>query len=113
MPKAVGFSRVERLAASLAGVEIGTSYGSPALKVGGRMFACIPTHRTAEPGSLAVRMSFVERDLRLQSQPDVYYLEPHYEAHPVVLARLDRLSDGDLTELLEVGWQFEKRKRRR
>ena len=80
---------------------------------GGRMFACVPTHKSAEPGSLAVRMSLVERDLRLRSQPDVYYLKPHYEPHPIVLARLAKLSDKALVELLEVGWQFERQARKK
>ena len=113
MPKPAAFSRVSRLGLRLDEVEIGTSYGSPALKVRGRMFACIPTHRTAESGSLAVRMSLVERDLRLQAQPDVYYLKPHYEPYPMILARLGKLSDEELAELLEVGWLFERSKRRR
>ncbi len=102
------FSRVERLGLRLADVEIGKSYGAPALKVRGRMFACVPTHRSAEPGSLAVRMSVVERELRLRLSPDVYYLKPHYEPHPVVLARLAKLADDELSELLETGWAFER-----
>ncbi|MGH7670436.1 MAG: MmcQ/YjbR family DNA-binding protein [Gemmatimonadaceae bacterium] len=113
MPKPAAFSRVSRLGLRLDEVEIGTSYGSPALKVRGRMFACIPTHRSAESGSLAVRMSLVERDLRLRAQPDVYYLKPHYEPYPMILARLGKLSDEELAELLEVGWLFERSKRRR
>jgi hypothetical protein len=104
---------MERLGLRLDGATVGTSYGAPALKVRGRMFACVPTHRSAEPGSLAVRMSFMERDLRLRDRPDVYYLKAHYEPYPVVLARVDRLSDDELAELLEVGWRFERGKRRR
>lgn len=104
------FERVKRLARPLADVEEGTAYGSPALKVRGKMFACIPVHRSAEPGSLAVRMSYTERDFRLAAKPDVYYVTPHYEPHPVVLARLDRLEDEGLAELLETGWQFERSK---
>ena len=107
------FSRVERLGLRLAEVETGKSYGAPALKVQGRMFACIPTHRSAEPGSLAVRMSLVERELRMRLRPDVYYVKPHYEPHPVVLARLAKLSDGELSELLETGWAFEQGARKR
>lgn len=107
MSEVTEFSRVERLGLQLPGVEAGTSYGAPALKVRGRMFACLPTHRSAEPGSLAVRMSLVERDLRLRNQPDAYYLKPHYEPHPVVLARLEKLSDHEVAELLETGWEFE------
>lgn len=112
MSKPSEFSRVERIGLELADVETGTSYGAPALKVRGRMFACVPTHRSAEPGSLAVRMSLVERDLRLLHRPDVYYLKPHYEPYPVVLARLARLSDDELTELLATGWDFERGKRK-
>jgi len=34
------------------------TYGSPSLKVGGQFFTCLPTHRSAEPNSLAVRIGF-------------------------------------------------------
>lgn len=112
MPRSTDFSRVERIGIEFDGVDAGTTYGAPALKVRGRMFACVPTHRTAEPGSLVVRMSLVERDLRLRSRPDVYYLKPHYEPYPTVLARLARLSDKELKELLEVGWRFERGNKR-
>ena len=103
------FDRVERLGLRLADVERGSSYGAPALKVRGRMFACVPTHRSADAGSLAVRMSLVERDLRMRDRPDIYYLRPHYEPYPVVLVRLASLSDDELSELLETGWEFERR----
>jgi len=32
-------------------VEESTAYGSPALKVRGKLLACVPVHRSAEPGS--------------------------------------------------------------
>ncbi len=106
------FNRVERLGLRLAEVEVGRSYGAPALKVRGRMFACVPTHRSAEAGSLAVRMSLVERDLRVRSRPDIYYLKPHYEPYPVVLVRLATLPDDELAEVLETGWEFERGRRK-
>ncbi len=108
MSSSVDFARVRRLAKDLQDVTEGTAYGSPALRVGGKMFACVAVHRSAEPGSLAVRMSFTERDLRLAAAPAVYYVTPHYEGYPVVLARLDRLCDDELRELLEVGHLFER-----
>lgn len=113
MAERTEFGRVEHLGLRLAEVEVGRSYGAPALKVQGRMFACVPTHRSAEPGSLAVRMSLVERDLRLRDRPDVYYLKPHYEPYPVVLVRLAKVSDDELAELLETGWKFEQGRRKR
>jgi hypothetical protein len=102
------FDRVRRLGLKLEGVKEGTSYGSPALKVRGKMFACIPVDKSAEPDTLAVRMSFLERDLRLQAKPNVYYLKPHYVGYPCVLVRLSKISDAALRELLETGWQFER-----
>lgn len=100
------FDRVRRLGLMLEGVEEGTSYGAPALKVRGKMFACVAINKSAEPDTLAVRMSFLERDLRLKAEPDVYYLQPHYVNFPCVLARLSKLSDEALRDLLETGWQF-------
>ena len=106
------FDRVRRLGRDLEDVEEGTSYGSPALKVFGKMFACIAVDKSAEPGTLAVRMSFLERDLRIQAEPDVYYLRPHYVNYPCVLARLSKISDDALRELLQIGWQFERSRKR-
>ena len=53
------------------------------------------------------------KDFRLREEPDKYYITPHYERYPVVLARLDRLSDEELRDLLLVGYNFERAKRKR
>jgi hypothetical protein len=100
------FARVRRLGLALPEVEESTSFGAPALKVGGAMFTCIPTNKAAEPDSLLVRLSFTERDLRLSFAPAIYYLKPHYEGYACVLARAKLLDDDGLKELLETGWQF-------
>jgi hypothetical protein len=100
------FDRVRRLGLRLPDVEEATSWGVPALKVRGKMFACIPTNKQAEPESVVFRLSFTERDLRLDAEPDHYYLKPHYVNYPCVLARVKRLSDAALKELLETSWRF-------
>ena len=100
------FDRVRKLGLRLEGAEEGTSYGSPALKVGDQAFASIPTNKAAEPDSIVVRLSFTERDLRLHAEPKIYYLKPHYEGYPCVLARVKLMKDDALEELLEAGWQF-------
>ena len=46
--KRMSFDSVRQLVRDLLDVEDGTAYGSPAFKVRGRMFACLPTHRSAE-----------------------------------------------------------------
>ena len=59
------------------------------------------------------RLGFIERDLRLDAEPDHYYLKPHYVNYPCVLARVKRLSDAALKELLETSWRFVQTTRQR
>jgi hypothetical protein len=106
------FERVRRLGVKLPDVEEATSWGVPALKVRGKMFACIPTNRQAEPESVVFRLSFAERDLRLDAEPNHYYLKPHYVNYPCVLVRVKGLSDAALKELLETSWRFAQTTRR-
>jgi hypothetical protein len=113
MAGASQFDRVRALARDFPDVIEGTAYGSPALRVGGKMFACIAVNKSAEPDTLAVRMSSTERDFRLRGEPEKYYLTPHYEGYHVILARLGELSDDELRDLLEVGYNFERAKRKR
>ena len=115
MAKGLGaaFDRVRELGLALPDVEAGTTYGSPALKVGGQMFACMAIHRSAEPDSLAIRVGFERRDGLIASDPATYYLTDHYVDYPVVLARLTRVHADALRELLHIGWRFVSDKRGR
>ena len=104
--KAITFDTVREMGLALPGVEEGTSYGSPSLKVGGKMFACIPVHRSAEPDSLAVRIDFEQRDELIAAEPATYYLKDHYVNYPVVLVRLSRINRDALRDLLLMAWRF-------
>ena len=104
--KSAGFDTVRKLGMALPGVEEGTSYGARALKVGGKMFVCEAVNRSAEPGSLAVRMAFEQRDELLAADPDVYYVTDHYVNYPVVLVRLSRVHHDALRDLVGIAWQF-------
>lgn len=99
-------ARVRALALELPDVEEGTTFGYPAFKVGGKAFAWFPKKKEVEAGSLGVRMSFLERDYRVRAEPSIYYVTPHYEGYTSVLARVDRMSDAALRELLESGREF-------
>ena len=107
-----GFDRVEKLGRSLEGVEVSTYFGTPALKLDGQMIACMASHKSAEPNSLVVRVDFLERDLRIANEPDIYYVKPHYLNYPCVLTRLARVSDADLKDLLESGFRFVTKKKK-
>lgn len=109
--KATSFSRVEKFGMKLPGVERSTYFGKPALKVNGELIACLPSHKSAEPDSLVVRVDFLERDLRIANEPAVYYVKPHYVNYPCVLARLSKISDAALKDLLESAYGFISRKK--
>jgi len=102
---------VQKLGAKLPDVVVATYFGMPALKLDGQMVACMASHKSAEPNTLVVRIDFLERDLRIMNEPDIYYLKPHYVNYPCVLTRLSLIDDAALRDLLESGWQFIKKKK--
>jgi hypothetical protein len=59
-------------------VEESTAYGFPALKVRGKLLACVPASRSAEPGSLVVRVDFDDRAELLAADTDIGYVTDHY-----------------------------------
>lgn len=72
--KKIGFDTVREMGLALPDVEEGTVYGSPALKVRGKMFACLAIHRSADPDSLAIRIDFDQREELIAVDPSTYYL---------------------------------------
>src|SRR5262245_26985591 len=104
--RGITFDTVRKIGLALPGAEEGTVYGSPALKVGGKMFACIAVHSSAEPNSLAIRMPFDARDDLIAEDPGTYYVKEHYVNYPCVLVRLNRVHADALPDLLRMGWQF-------
>ena len=106
MKRRVTFELVRRLALALPGAEEGTLYGGVAFRVGKTMFACQPTHRSAEPNSLVVRISFDERDELLRIEPETYYLTEHYVGYASILVRLSRVHPDALSGLLKTAYNF-------
>jgi hypothetical protein len=111
VPSKITWATVRQLGLELPRAEEGTAYGSPALKVGGKWFAVIPTNRAAEPRSVAVRIAFRDRDELIAADPDAFYLKDHYVSSPCVLVRLDRIHRDALKDLLRMAWTFAGRKR--
>ncbi|HSQ28302.1 MAG TPA: MmcQ/YjbR family DNA-binding protein [Gemmatimonadaceae bacterium] len=103
---AASFARVRKLGGKLPDVEEGTTYGYPALKTGGKVFAWMPKKKDVEPETLAVRMSIFERDILISSKPDVFYITPHYKDYSSVLVRTRLLADAELKILLESAHEF-------
>jgi hypothetical protein len=85
---------------TLPDVEVTTTWGAEALKVRGKMFACVAINKSAEPNSMVVRMDMTQRDLLLEEDPATYYVTDHYIDYPCVLVRLSRVSPDALRDLL-------------
>ena len=102
----VTFAAVKKIGLSLPGVEEGTAYGAPALKINGQLLACMATNKAAEPNTLVLRVDFSERDELIEAEPDVYYLKDHYVDYACVLVRLKRVPPDALPDLLRMAWHF-------
>ena len=94
------FKAVEAIGRTLPDVEVTTAWGSPALKVHGRMFVCIASHKSAESNTLVVMMDFADRDALLEDDPATYYLKDHYVGYPCIVVRLSRVEPDALRDLL-------------
>jgi len=107
MPRqVVDLDAVRELALALPDVEESTSWGATSFKVSGRMFACEAIHSSAEDRTLMVRMDKGLRDELLATDPDVYYLTPHYAPYPTLLVRLDRVNRASLRKVLGTACVF-------
>jgi hypothetical protein len=107
---AIDFDAVRAIGLSFPGVESSTAFGAPALKVRGKLLACLPTHRSAEPDSLMVRVDFGDRADLLSGAPDVYYITDHYAGYSAVLVRLARVDRDVLRDLIGMAYKFVTRK---
>ena len=85
-----------------------TSYGTPSLKVGKAFLGRL----RSDPDALVLRVSDMgEREALLQGDPEVFFTIPHYDGHPYVLIRLDRIGEELLGELIEDAWRTRAPKR--
>jgi hypothetical protein len=100
VPRGSRFKLVESIGRTLPDVEVTTTWGQPTLKVRGKMFVCIASHKSAEPDTLVVMMDFSERDALIEEDPDTYYLKEHYVGYPCVLVRLSRVHLDALRDLV-------------
>ncbi|HVA41015.1 MAG TPA: MmcQ/YjbR family DNA-binding protein [Candidatus Binataceae bacterium] len=100
------FDSVRRIARSLPEVAESMIHGKPALKVSGKLLACVPVHSSAEAGCAAVRIDLVQRAALLRESPQTYYVTDHYVAYPMVLVRLARIEEDKLRDLLRRSWEF-------
>ena len=101
MRSRMDFRTARAIALGLPGTEEATSYGTPAFRVRGKLFARL--HQDGE--SLVVRADLDEREVLVQADPRSFFVTDHYRDHPWVLVRLGSVSRTLLTEVLEQAWR--------
>jgi hypothetical protein len=97
----VTFHRVREVALALPGVEDGTSYGTPALKVRGKLLVRLKE----DCETIVLMVDFEVRDMLMKADPGTFYITDHYRGYPAVLVRLASVDPKDLPVLLEQAWR--------
>ena len=93
---------VAALGRQLPGVEVSTSYGTPALKVRGKLL----TRLRPEDNSLVLPdVPIDEREMLIEADPETFHVTPHYYGYQMVLARLGTLEPERLLPFLERRWR--------
>jgi hypothetical protein len=96
------FDDIRSIARVLPGVVDGTSYGTPALKVGGKLFARL--HQDMD--CVVLRTERLDREILLQSAPDAFFITDHYRDYPWILLRIGAVEKRVLPDLIERAWRL-------
>ncbi len=99
---AIDFAAFRALALALPDVEEGSSYGTPAFKLRGKLMARLKE----DGGTVVLRTSWEQRERLLVLHPRACLVTDHYRAHPWVLLRLAAAGRPLATALLRQAWQL-------
>ena len=90
-------------ALTLPEVEESTSYGTPSLKVAGKLMARL---RTEDDGGLAIKCSTSDKEALVAGGDDAFYTTPHYDGYDYVLVRLELAVADEVFELIDEAWRL-------
>jgi hypothetical protein len=100
-PVGVTFKQVRLVAQAFPGIEDSTSYGTPALKVRGKLLARV--HQSGE--CFVLRAELLDREILMQSDPHVFFITDHYREYPWILVRFAAVDACALPDLIERAWR--------
>ena len=102
MPKPdVTYDTVRRLGMKLPGVEESTSYGTPSLKVKGKLF--VRLHQDLD--KIVLPMPFDRRAEMMEADPETFFITDHYAEYPYLLVSLARVRAEALPDLLNLAYR--------
>ncbi len=106
---------VRRIALSLPGTSAAKDRFAFSVRNGSKekAFVCVWQERIApkkarvpNPKVMAVRVGdLFEKDMRLASNQEKFFTEPHYDGFPAVLVRLPAVNVAELRELITAAWR--------
>jgi hypothetical protein len=97
----ISWDDVVAFARTLPEVEVTTSWGTPSLKVKGRLFARL---RAEDDGGLALRCAPEDKEALVLGDDPAYYTTPHYDGYAYVLVDLDRADATQVREMVDEAW---------
>ena len=83
---------------SFPGAEEGRSYGHASFLVNKKFFTRL---RREDASVVLLEVSFDEREMLMEVEPETFHFTPHYKDYPSVLARIATLHPGSLKAFLE------------
>lgn len=102
MPKErVTYDTVRKLGLALPSVEESTSYGTPALKVKGKLFVRLHDDRD----KIVLKMPFDRREEMMADDPKTYFITDHYRDYPWILVSLEHVRAEALPDLLNIAYR--------
>ena len=97
------YETVREIALALPNVEDGTSYGAPALKIGGkRLFV----RWREDLNAVVLRSTFEEREELMTADPNVYFITDHYLNYEYVLVNLATITREALAEMIRRSYEL-------
>lgn len=97
----VTYETVRRLGLALPGVEESTSYGTPALKVKGKLL--VRLHQDLD--KIVLPVPFERREEMMAADPETYFITEHYREYPYILVSLARVHPDALPDLLNLAYR--------
>ena len=93
---------VRAIALSLPHVEEASAYGHPGYKAFGKFLTRV---RPEDDSIVLVGVTFDEREMLMEAEPETFHITAHYKNYPSVLARLSHVDPGTVRNMLERRWR--------
>ena len=93
---------LKTMAMALPQVEEAMAYGKPGYKAFGKF---LTRFRREDQSIVLVGVTFDEREMLMEAEPETFHITPHYKDYPSVLARIATVDPDTVKNLLIRRWR--------